>query len=434
MIDYLQAAAQAASFIDCQRLDKPGLWRRSAGSERRDRSLYHGSAGILLLLLELHAATGNRDRLDQAIAAGEEIAEYLGKPDWLSVSVATGWPGYAFALAELGRISGRKDFLLLAGACLERLRAQATQFGTGLGWIEPMPFSDITGFTGDREIYDQSVGSAGAALVMLHAHRAGLHPEALAWAVATGDRLLDVAEIDPDGLRWQLMSDMPFPFTTPNFAHGGAGVGYLMAQLFRATGDRRFLHAACEAARYVLSRAAPVGDGCLVCRTEEAADPIFYLGQCHGPAGTGRLFLELYDITGEAAWLGHAKALVRGLEALGAPEARSVGLWNNYGQCCGDAGIGEFALLLASRTGETRYLDLARRCADVILAASVVHDDQRHWVQAEHRDRPDFVEAQTGYMQGAAGIASFLLHLATTLDGKPVKLALPDWPDCGRGT
>ena len=32
-------------------------------------------------------------------------------------------------------------------------------------------------------------------------------------------------------------------------------------------------------------------------------------------------------------------------------------------------------------------------------------------------------------MQGAAGIASFLIHLATTLQGRPVKVTLPDWPE-----
>jgi hypothetical protein len=31
-------------------------------------------------------------------------------------------------------------------------------------------------------------------------------------------------------------------------------------------------------------------------------------------------------------------------------------------------------------------------------------------------------------MQGAAGIASFMLHLATTEAGRPVKIAMPDWP------
>ena len=53
------------------------------------------------------------------------------------------------------------------GAPTPSLKAQATELGSGIGWIEPAPFSDITGFTGDREIYDQSVGAAGAGLVFL---------------------------------------------------------------------------------------------------------------------------------------------------------------------------------------------------------------------------------------------------------------------------
>ncbi len=428
MGDYMQAALEAVNFIGAQRLEGRTEWRRADDAPSSDYGLYHGASGIILLLLELHAATGSAQALEQAVAAGEEVAAHLARVDNLSVSASNGWPGYAFAMSELARVSGREDFRVLAGTCLQRLRDQAKPLGGGIGWIEPAPFSEITGFTGEREIYDQSVGAAGAGLVMLYGHRNDLHPDALDWAVAVGERLLEVAETDPDGLRWRLMSDMPFAFTAPNFAHGGAGVGYFMAELYKATGDERFLTAAKEGARYVLSRASSVGDGRLVCHTEEARTPIFYLGACHGPAGTGRLFLELYKITGEAQWLEEAKALTRGLLSMGAPEARSKGLWNNHGQCCGDAGVGEYALLMARRTGDEAYLDLARRCARVIVAGSTLDGDRRRWVQAEHRDRPEFVQAQTGYMQGAAGIASFLIHLDTALAGQPVKIALPDWP------
>ena len=425
---YMQAALEAVNFIGAQRLEGRTKWRRADDAGGSDYGLYHGSSGIILLLLELHAATGSAQALEQAIAAGEEVAAHLARIDSLSVSASNGWPGYAFAMSELARVSGREDFRALAGTCLQRLRDQAKPLGAGIGWIEPAPFSEITGFTGAREIYDQSVGAAGAGLVMLYGDRNDLHPDALDWAVAVGERLLEVAESDPDGLRWRLMSDMPFAFTAPNFAHGGAGVAYFLAELYKSTGDERFLAAAKEGARYVLSRSSSVGDGRLVCHTEEARNPIFYLGACHGPAGTGRLFLELYKITGEAQWLEEAKALTKGLLSLGAPETRSKGFWNNHGQCCGDAGVGEYALLMARRTGDEAYLDLARRCAAVILENSTMDGDRRRWIQAEHRDRPEFLQAQTGYMQGAAGIASFLIHLDTALAGQPVKIALPDWP------
>lgn len=426
---YRQAVDEAARFIDAQRVPGQVKWRRTDASKGPgDFSLYHGDAGIVLLWLELHRASGEAAWLKSAAAAGDEILAFVNKVDWLSVSPSRGWPCYAFVLGELAKATGRDDFRVAAGACLERLVSQSEELGGGIGWIEPAPFADITGFSDKREIFDQSVGAAGAGLVFLYAHREGLHPRALEWATATAERLLEVAEPDAAGLRWKLMADMPFAFTAPNFAHGGAGVAYFLAELHKAGGDPRFLEAAIAGARYVLSKATPQGQGFLVCHTEEARNPIFYLGACHGPPGTGRLFLALHEITGDGEWLDHARGMVHGLQHLGAPETRSKGFWRNHGQCCGDAGVGELALLMARRTGEADYVDLARRCADEILRHSEIKDGERRWVQAEHRDRPEFLEAQTGYMQGAAGIASFLLHLDTTLSGQPVKIALPDWP------
>ncbi|WP_304170086.1 lanthionine synthetase LanC family protein [Phenylobacterium aquaticum] len=427
---HMTTALQAVNFIRAQKVEGRAKWRRwDDEGAIADYSLYHGSSGVILLLLELHAAGQDDGALAEAVAAGEEVVEYLARKESLSVSMSTGWPGYAFAMGELARVSGREDFRACAVRCLDKLHAQSTPVGAGIGWIETAPFADITGFSGQREIYDQSVGAAGAGLLLVYAHRQGLHPQALAWATAVAERLLEVAEPDPDGLRWRLMNDMPFPFTAPNFAHGGAGVGYFLTQLFRETGDARYLDAAREAARYTMSRAKPMGEhGKLVVHTEEARRPIFYLGACHGPAGTGRLLLELHALTGEDHWLAEAKALVEGLIATGAPRARSTGYWNNFGQCCGDAGVGEFALLMAARTGDDYYHELAQACAGVIEDVSELTDGARRWVQAEHRERPDFLQAQTGYMQGAAGIASFLLHLATTEAGAPVKIAMPDWP------
>ena len=442
MARYLEAAEQALAYVDSLRVDvAPPVagvpsrvkWRHSDDADApADRSLYYGSAGIVLALLEHHALTGSVASRDLAVAAGQEMVEWLGtvmaRGQALSVSLASGWPGYAFTLAELAVATGRSDFRDVAAECLVRLRAQATTLGNGIGWIEPMPFSEITGMTGDREIFDQSVGAAGAGLGLLHAHRLGLHADSLAWARQVGARLLEVAEPDPAGLRWTMMADMPFPFTAPNFAHGGAGVAYFLAQLFTTTGEARFLDAAIAGANYVLSRGTPVGDdGLLVCHTEEARTPIYYLGTCHGPAGTGRTFMLLSDLTGDAIWRGHAERLLRGVRALGAPEQRSKGFWNNHGQCCGDAGIGDFALLMWRRTGDAAHLELARRCADVLLAQGSAQGAGRCWRHAEHRDDPAFVQAQAGYMQGAAGIASFLMHLQGCIDGRPVKLALPDW-------
>ncbi len=425
----LRLASSAAAFINAQ--TDGALWRRTDEADSpADLTLYHGAAGIALFMLELGQATNDAAFTDRALAAGRVLADRVTQKQRSSVALATGWPGYAFSLRVLSDYAisdgDRMMFRDTARYATNQLLAQATHFDSGLGWIEPMPFSDITGHTGEREIYDLSVGSAGAALALLDAHDHELETGMLDQAVLVADRLLDVAEPTPDGLRWRLMADMPFPFTAPNFAHGGAGVGYFMARVFERTHDAKYLEAAQSAARYTMSRASAVGDGCLVCHTEEQQPPAFYLGACHGPAGTGRLLAILSRLTGDSIWNAQARQLLDGLRGLGAPAGRSWGWWNNYGQCCGDAGLGDYALAMWKATGDSAYLELAHDCAAVIADNVVEEDGAAWWPQAEHRARPKFVQSQTGYMQGAAGIASFLVHLATAESASPVRIVFPD--------
>ncbi len=435
---YLELAREADRFVQSLRVDTPSgiRWQRTDSPKARaDLSLYHGSAGVLLQQLEWFAATGDEGYLELASRAGDDLVASL-RDATPSVGLFDATPGQAFALIELWRAGGKVEYRDAAGRLLQALREAALPLGAGIGWVEPDPFKDITGAEGEREIFDQSVGACGAAMVFLHAHRLGVHPDALQWAIDAADRLIEVAEREPYGWRWQLMADMPYVFRAPNFAHGSAGVAYLLADLYRTTNDPRHLIAAQEGARFVQHAAVTVGDGCLVRHTEDDEPAIFYLGVCHGPAGTGRLFHLLHDITDDASYLATADALLRGVMATGVPEVRIDGFWNNHGQCCGDAGLGDYLLFLYQRSGDAAALELAGRMATVIEERSEVRlltvDGRqvqgRCWAQAEHRNRPDFLQTATGLFQGAAGIGSFLLHLATTLEGRPVKIALPDQP------
>ncbi|MGA9277696.1 lanthionine synthetase LanC family protein [Ilumatobacter sp.] len=430
--EILDRVFEADRFIErCRRDD---VWTRTPEAPETPHTLYHGTAGIILFQLELHRATGDVAHLDRAIAAGDAIVASLNGRDVLSCAIYSGAAGHVFVLNELAMASGEERFRAAAVDVLDRIMGSAQPLGSGIGWIEPMPFSAITGMTGDRELLDLSIGAAGTGTVLLYAHRQGLDDRALGWARQVADRLLEMSIETEHGPNWPMMADQPFPFNAPNFAHGASGVGYFFADLHRETGDRDLLDSAVAAAGYVMANiisTEPPGDeeSFLVRHTEEGRPRgLCYLGLCHGPVGTGRLFHLLHEITGDEIWRLRLDANMRGLEATGAPEVRSDGLWNNYGQCCGDAGIGDYALSLYRLTGDERHLALARRFADVVLAVSEVEDGARSWPQAEHRTRPEFVEAQTGYMQGAAGIGSFLLHLATIDDAEPVKIVLPESP------
>lgn len=433
----LKIAQDTARWIDsfAQETEHGLAWGRA--EEHPDkcvRNLYAGSAGIAVFFLELWQATGEEAWRTKAMACGSDLVAWVDAKDSQPCAMFSGWGGYAFALIELSKAADeaglKESFEAGARMALDKLKAQSSAAGAGRAFIEPMPFSDITGMTGDREIYDASVGSAGAGMVYLYAAEQGVYPEGIAFAKALGDRLIEVAEPMEDGLQWRLMNDMPFPFTAPNFAHGGAGVSYFLARLYQHGQDPRYLEAASAGARHLMGLAFQSGDGHLICHQKEGKHPNehFYLGQCHGPAGTSRLYALLHKITGDDTWLGFSDSLMKGLVATGAPETRSFGLWNNVSQCCCDAGIGDYALFVYRATGDEGALDLALRIADELERRAKVDDTGCRWPQAEHRARPDFIETQTGYMQGAAGVASFFVHLSTVLSGDPKKIAFADNP------
>ena len=427
----LRAALEVEAFIASCRVDdeRGTTWKRTPSSAHAAPStLYHGSAGIVLYYLELHRATGDRAFLDIAISGGDTLLGDVDTASDDSIAIYSGLPGSMFVLNEVALASGHARFRTGARRATARIIERAQPLGSGVGWIEPIPFSDITGITGEREVLDLSIGAAGAGVALLYAHRHGLDDRALGCARRTADRLIDMSIEGEGGPNWLMMADMPFPFDAPNFAHGAAGVGYFLADLHRCTDTQTYLDVAIAAAGYVQAHAAPSGPGgLLVCHTEQQPD-LHYLGVCHGPPGTGRFMFLLHEITGDRAWLDWIHANMDGLLATGAPESRSRGLWQNFGQCCGDAGIGDYALWLARATGNPKYVEVAERIAAHVLGASDDEHGGRSWSQAEHRSRPDFIETQTGYMQGAAGIGSFLLHLATADHATSAKVPLPDVP------
>jgi rhamnogalacturonyl hydrolase YesR len=90
--------------------------------------------------------------------------------------------------------------------------------------------------------------------------------------------------------------------------------------------------------------------------------------------------------------------------------------------------VGEFFLDLYRALGDAAYLEFSKRVASRLLAKATVEEGRMFWVQAEHRTRPDFLFAQTGYMQGAAGIGTFLLRLASADREKGRRVIFPDTP------
>jgi lantibiotic modifying enzyme len=238
--------------------------------------------------------------------------------------------------------------------------------------------------------------------------------------------LIDLERPEAGGMKWAM--NPKFPRLMPNFSHGTAGVAYFLATLYAETRNKEFLDAALAGARYLQAVAKTDGDVCLVFHNEPDGRDLYYLSWCHGPAGTARLFYRLYKTTGEQTWMDWVKKAARAEIKSGIPENQTPGFWNNVSQCCGSAGVAEFALSLHRVTGDREYLDFAKRITTNLLSRATREGDGLKWIQAEHRVRPELLVAQTGHMQGAAGIGAWLLRLDAFERGMKEGIEWPDSP------
>ncbi len=139
----------------------------------------------------------------------------------------------------------------------------------------------------------------------------------------------------------------------------------------------------------------------------------------HGVAGAGMALLRLWRATGSPELLDRVRACAD--EVLGAMRVDGDRVsWTatgdsmlagevHWGLAHGVAGIGGFLLDAASATGDERYADVARRCAETL--ASVVDRDgaAAFWAGGEPDENADTVRL-TGLCNGSSGVGTFLLR------------------------
>jgi len=409
---YLDAAARAAAWVRASGKPGPdGMSWPSVPADPKEATLdlYSGVPGVVLFFLQAFHSTGDPDYLADARGGADYLLAKM--PGVKGPGLYEGLSGVAFALEETYKAAKDEKYRRAFLDCLERIRSAAAPAGTGVEWS---PTTDIIS------------GGAGAGLLLLYAFRETGDRDCLDLAARAGARLIELGRPAHGGLKWAM--DSEFPRLMPNFSHGTAGIAYFLAALYGETRRREFLEAALSGAEYLLSIAETEGDSCLVFHDEPDNTDLYYLGWCHGPVGTARLFYLLSEISGDQAWLEWVRRSANGIVRSGIPEQETPGFWNNAGICCGLAGVGEFFLDLYGSLGDASYLDFSRRVTARLLAKATAENGRMFWVQAEHRTRPDHLLAQTGYMQGAAGIGTFLLRLAAVDGAKRARIILPDTP------
>jgi lantibiotic modifying enzyme len=213
----------------------------------------------------------------------------------------------------------------------------------------------------------------------------------------------------------------------PNYSHGTAGIATALAIAGAAQGRADFAAAARLGAQHLLAVGSLDEDGFIVPHTlpysTRDVEPVTY-NWCHGPAGTSQLFAAL-AVAGvdEVGGFGVASLRQRCLNSIlasGVPARLRPGFWDNDGRCCGTAGVGDVLLDAAQDSGDLAraglLLQSARTMADALVERAIRDQAGARWRFTEHRQDQSLLPPGTSWMQGAAGIAAFLLRLARVMD------------------
>ena len=311
---------------------------------------------------------------------------------------------------------------------VERLQALATPDGWPQTIVMPPRYLP------DARLHDLTLGTAGVLLGAVWARRNGVSD-----AQEVGERaatvILAEAEEVPNGLDWPFV---PLRFREeagtqmPNLSHGVAGIATALALAGAEFGRQDLIAAACRGAEQLVSLGVTDGEGFVVPRYLPVGindEEEFTFTWCHGASGTSLLFRALEyagvkEVAGETPLTWHGRCL-HSVRTSGLPERLRPGFWDNDGRCCGTAGVGEIFLDSWHRSGSQPELDFALHLADALVERAVREDSQAYWRFTEHRAEEPLLPPGVGWMQGAAGMATFLFHASRAVSQGPAAEPVP---------
>jgi lantibiotic modifying enzyme len=390
--------------------------------------VYGGNAGILIFLENAAAALPDERAKELADKVARGLLALRRKGDapmsWMragmtegATSLYVGDAGIGHAFLVRARLRRDQDALQVATDVGDSIIARGTRDGDVLSWDKQ---SEV--------IY----GAAGTILFLLdlaaHTNEKRFVDAAQAasrWLIKEADtgkqKNADGADQRVLSWRWALANNQPYV----NFSHGTAGIAYALARVGAVANDAACAQAALAGAAWLDSMAQRDADK--VVWPAVAGSDRTMGGWCHGPPGTGRLYLLLHQITGEARYLDTALASARWVMAQ-APAAQEGQAPPAFPPsfCCGVAGVLDFFCDLYRATRAPEFKAFAQRAGDYLIAAAKPDGDGVKWAQGAtaHGARGNYHSLDL--MLGAPGEALALLRLLTIdTDPDPV-VHLPD--------
>jgi hypothetical protein len=401
--DVESLAVDALSWlVGAARADGTGLaWPSRTGDHETDPTLYSGTAGIVLTLLEAHAHFGDDRYADLALRGARSLASAVDG-DWENSSLYHGLTGMAVALHA---VHSRLGDAASADAATRALGLVAQRFdGTRWG-----PQFELLG------------GNAGIALGAL----AVGDPEL---ALLAAEPYLETTEQTAHGVTWATRTGRVA--RQHHISHGTLGIVAALVAVGRETDRPDLVELALAGAEDVVARDEQGRVGFLVPHSDPPDRPElierYSFGWCQGPTGDAQVFRLLRDRFGEARWSELVDRCWYTVTHSGLPRRSRPGFWDNHGHCCGTAGVLALACDRIVEQGDGRDF------ADVLVAdlaeRATVDADGTRWSNVEHRVIPCVLEPRLGWAMGVAGIVRELLRFARLGAGRDPAYAVT-WPD-----
>lgn len=406
---------QAADLIG-NRLCKKAFWHNSrcnwVGMSTEDgepdtpvnralgADIYDGTSGIALFLSYLYMLTKNEGYHTTALGA---ILHSLYRINDITSERCFGFYcgkiGIAYAAVKIGTMIKNQK---LTEHALEIL----TQISKGAA---------------EDHLMDVISGNAGAIPALLEMYDE-LHEEKIYnLVISLGRELLASSVKEPVGCSWgnNANSMGPTYHNLTGFAHGAAGIGHGLLELFRRTDIKDFLQGAEKAFQYENQWFDQQKDNWRDFRILENVNDRgdrFATAWCHGAPGIGLSRLRAYDVLRKEEYLKDSKAAIRTAIQLA---QQKYGNYNgsNYSLCHGLTGICELLIYASQIFNSNPYRSLSLEVGLQGIAKHALSNTP--WPCGAPFGEPP------GLMLGLAGIGYFYLRLHDPIKVPSVLIVLP---------
>lgn len=337
--DYLKTARETAEWINEQEVTEaegiiwktfpdgqPGL---TGSSILSDTSFYAGSAGIGFFFLRLYQVTQDKKWLEKAELAADYL---LSKEKDISF--------YRNIQGQIEAEKGKEHASKLYGWA----------FGYKIGPISEGQFAHALFLeTNEQKYYD--------------------------FAIRQADTFVEAGIEEDEKIHWSDARDI---------VGDAGGIVYLL-QVYKQTGNKKYLETAVKAGEYIEQFANPAKNGGtyyylydLVAANEGDEDTI-HVNFSHGSAGTAYLWAVLYEATGDKKYLGRAEKVFEYLDGIASGDDEAVlypyqdhpkrGFADDrfyLGMCGGPIGSSFPYKKLYQLTGDEKYLDKVKNFQRVL--------------------------------------------------------------------